>query len=369
LGLFSDINGEKLPGTTVILFITIVMLVGGELALRFSSIFETYSEKNGVGYWSLYAKDNTKWYRKRKPGDQESVRLEYTDRYYVNKHGFRDRDWPESKQPNELRILTLGGSAIEGMGSLDSSSSYPGTLGRTLQDRFGDAARISVMNGGMGGEDPIGSLQALKRVFYHFRPDMIVQSVDETDWKADIPVRGGMDRFNEDGTITLQGPWFEPLFERSHLVRAVVLEVLPYNKILMTRSEHNRRADEAVVEICRVFKEQSMIAEKVDADLIITVTAGRNEILRQAEPDDRLLSLLECATPYASVAFDLGAEFLRRFSPKQMEELYWPIDGHFKPEGYNAYAEIVAAAIEPLVASRIRRNLPAAIPGSYNGGP
>jgi lysophospholipase L1-like esterase len=34
-----------------------------------------------------------------------------------------------------------------------------------------------------------------------------------------------------------------------------------------------------------------------------------------------------------------------------LARLYWPADGHFNPDGYRAYATIVATAIEPLLAT------------------
>lgn len=61
---------------------------------------------------------------------------------------------------------------------------------------------------------------------------------------------------------------------------------------------------------------------------------------------------------HASVVIDLGEEFLQRFSPEELDQLYWPIDLHFKPAGYKVWAQIVADATEPLVASRIESLIP-----------
>jgi hypothetical protein len=56
---------------------------------------------------------------------------------------------------------------------------------------------------------------------------------------------------------------------------------------------------------------------------------------------------------HASVVIDFGEEFLQRFSREELSELYWPVDLHFKPAGYKVWAQIVAEAIEPLLAARI----------------
>jgi hypothetical protein len=93
--------------------------------------------------------------------------------------------------------------------------------------------------------------------------------------------------FNEDGTISLQGPWFEPLFEHSYLFRAFILKVLRYKPgTLLSRSERNRRSDEAVLKICKVLEEQSRIAQKLDARLVVEMMFRRSEIIQKKRPSD-----------------------------------------------------------------------------------
>lgn len=358
--------GEKQPDTKerLLVFATLLgafLLVSilAEFALRAAGIFETYGEANGIGYYSAYEMWGTRWFQKRSPGHHEKVVPEYTERFYVNEHGFRDRDWPLTKESDEIRVVTLGGSFVEGVGSTRQSWSYPSQLSNILESKFGHRAKILVMNGGVIGSDPVNNLQALKRIFYNYQPDLIVQAVDEGDWNVDIPIRGGLDRFNEDGTVSPGGPWFEPLFEHSHLFRAFILKMLRYKPgILISRSERNRRSNEAVVEICKVLEEQSRIAQKLDALLVVEMMFRRSEIVQGKIPSDRALSVKACAMRHASVVIDLGEEFLQRFSPEELDQLYWPIDLHFKPAGYKVWAQIVADATEPLVASRIESLIP-----------
>ena len=221
-------------------FLGMFLLVSimGEFALRAAGFFETYGEANGYGYRSAYDMQGTRWFQKRRPGQHERVVPEYTEHFYVNEHGFRDRDWPLTKEPDEIRIVTLVGSFVKGVGSKRQSWSYPSQLNNILGSKFEDRAKVLVMNGGMMNSDPVENLQALKRVFFDYQPDLIVQAVDEQDWNLDVLIRGGLDRFNEDGTITLQGPWFEPLFARSHLLRAFILKVLRFKPgTLLSRPE------------------------------------------------------------------------------------------------------------------------------------
>ncbi|MGB5407395.1 MAG: hypothetical protein WBN43_11490 [Thiogranum sp.] len=209
--------GEKQPDTKerLLVFATLLgafLLVSilAEFALRAAGIFETYGEANGIGYYSAYEMWGTRWFQKRSPGHHEKVVPEYTERFFVNEHGFRDRDWPLTKESDEIRVVTLGGSFVEGVGSTRQSWSYPSQLSNILESKFGHRAKILVMNGGVIGSDPVNNLQALKRIFYNYQPDLIVQAVDEGDWNVDIPIRGGLDRFNEDGTVSPEVPGSSP---------------------------------------------------------------------------------------------------------------------------------------------------------------
>jgi hypothetical protein len=108
--------GENPPGKKERLLLFAALLgslllvsVLAELALRAAGIFETYSEANGFGYGSAYDMHGIRWFRKRPPGHHEKVAPDYTEQFFVNEHGFRDKAWPLMKEPAELRIVMLGG--------------------------------------------------------------------------------------------------------------------------------------------------------------------------------------------------------------------------------------------------------------------
>ena len=162
-----------------------------------------------------------------------------------------------------------------------------------------------------------------------------------------------MSRFNEDGTVKIQHPWFEPIYANCYLFRAVLSSLFHYRENLMSCSESNRRRKEAVKTICDVLGIEHSLAQQTGADLVVVLQPLAWELKRAKEPE-WWHPLMACASERAMEVIDLRKELLTTASEGSVARLYWPADGHFNPDGYQAYATIVATAIEPLLASRVR---------------
>ncbi|MCP4314253.1 MAG: hypothetical protein GY790_23615, partial [Bacteroidetes bacterium] len=94
-------------------------------------------------------------------------------RQTVNQDGFvSTRDIPFEKAPDEIRIVTLGGSSTVGNGNLDENT-YPRKLESFLQGRFPDK-KITVINGAAGGYSTIESLGYLQTRLTYYKPDIIL---------------------------------------------------------------------------------------------------------------------------------------------------------------------------------------------------
>jgi len=348
----------------LLLAIIVVLCILTEVILRLTGSFSTYAEKNGLEYKSLYDLGAIKWFATRVPGEHTIATADYTEIISINKLGFRDTDWPLEKGEHEVRVLTLGGSFVEGNGSLQLESSYSHQLGLLLQQQLGNGVSVRMLNGGIAGSDPVENLQALTRVFAQYRPDLIVQSLDEGDWKQDMLVRGGLDRYNADGSISVQPPWFEPIYQHSHLARAIMKKVLGLNAgTLLSKAEREPKIDQAVIEVCRVLQEESDIARSLDAHLAVVVMPDTADVL-EGVVTDRLLTVEKCATQHAATVLNLGRELRQRVPGTELAQLYWPTDKHFKPAGYALYAEIVAQAVQPLLATHAGGEISGPAPGA-----
>ena len=327
-----------------------------ELSARWSGKFTTYGEKTGVGYQSSYALPGVKWFLKHEPGPHQRVEAEFSESVLVNSEGFSDSEWPLAKEQDEIRIVTLGDSFVEGVGSLHPDANYPRMLEAILRHAADQRTRVTVMNGGIAGSDPVFNVQSLLRVFLKYRPDIIIQSVNGNDWGSDIPVRGGLSRFNQDGTLKIRSPWVEPIYEHSHLFRALLSRLLHYDIKLMSRSELHRKEEEATKTICDVLRVEHSLAQQSGADLVVVLQPFEWEFRRGKGPE-WWHPVMECASERATKTVDLRQELLATAaSPDSLAQLYWPVDQHFNPDGYRAYATIVATVIEPLLARRARRS-------------
>jgi hypothetical protein len=321
-----------------------------ELAVRWSGKFATYGERNGIGYISPYALPGVKWFFKHKPGPYQRVEAKFSESVAVNAERFVDAEWPLAKGPDEIRIVTLDDSFVEGVGSLHAGANYPRMLEAILRSTVSGRLHITVMNGGIAGSDPVFNLQSLLRVFMKYKPDIIIQSINGSDWSYDIPVRGGLRRFNEDGTVKLNGPWSEPIYAYSYLFRAVLLTFFHHRGDLMTHSESHCRKKAAIKTICDVLGVEHSLAQQSGGHLVVVMQPLAQELRRGKEPE-WWHPVMECARARATKVIDLREELLATASPASLARLYWPVDQHFNPDGYRAYARIVATAIKPLLAT------------------
>ena len=204
----------------------VALLFMFEFCLRWSGKFATYGETNGIGYISPYALPGVKWFLKHEPGRHQRVEAEFSEPVFVNAEGFSDTEWPLAKEQDEIWIVMRGDSFVEGVALYAKTRTIRGCWRRFCEVPPMRGWHITVMNGGIAGSDPVFNLQALQRVFLKYKPDIIIQSVNGSDWSNDIPIRGGLSRFNEDGTVKIQHPWFEPIYAHSLSVPCSALDVI-----------------------------------------------------------------------------------------------------------------------------------------------
>ena len=107
-----------------------------ETTLRFCGYgnLEIY-EPDPVLYWKLKANQDCYTKVGHKP-------------VHINSHGTRGPEFPTTKPPNSVRVLCLGDSRTFGWG-LSGPETYSAVLGGLLQQHFGAARKIEVINAGV----------------------------------------------------------------------------------------------------------------------------------------------------------------------------------------------------------------------------
>ena len=100
------------------------------------------------------------------PGNVDMTR---TFPYRTNRHGLRDRDWPEKKS-DEKRVLVVGDSYTWGY-AVAEEEAFPQTAERLLAAR--GRPEVDVINGGVPDYNSRQQRQLLERLLPVYRPDAV----------------------------------------------------------------------------------------------------------------------------------------------------------------------------------------------------
>ncbi len=105
--------------------------------------------------------------------------LEWSVPYRTNRMGFRDQEHALAKPPGTFRILILGDSFAEGYGVRE-------------EERWSSLLRadlpgpVEVINLGVRGYDVPQEYRQFLLIGRHFRPDLVIQVLNESDFDADL---------------------------------------------------------------------------------------------------------------------------------------------------------------------------------------
>ena len=315
-------------------------LLAVEAALRISGKFKTYTERTGGYYYSYYNKTYPTWYLTYPP-DSLIVKkqAEFTNSYRTNSLGLREREIPIAKTDSMKRIFVLGDSFVEGDG-VDYEHSMPWYLEKELN---GKGIKCEVYDCGVAGSDPIYNYVLLRDKLMKYHPTHVIMCFNNSD-VDDIILRGGMERFQKDGTtVTRNGPWWQGLYAWSHTVR-MVATAKGYGETFISKKEERALQDTAVNRIydCLQMTRQlcaeqgiyyiSVLQPYPDA-FVGDGSAPINQIHTNRErPPIHLESLLPVFAPY-----------LKNDGWKQYT---WPINKHFNEKGYELYANLLVQTID-----------------------
>lgn len=151
--------------------------------------------------------------------------------FSINSDGFRDREYTHKKPPGVYRILMLGSSITAGHGIPDLEDIFPKQLERLLNDttasRQGDnaAPKYQVLNLGVGGYQPLQSVETLKVKGLEYSPDMVILALGVNDFSLWLGEAGYWLR-KKNATI-YRNDWFSQLIKNSRLaflVRSLLIQ-------------------------------------------------------------------------------------------------------------------------------------------------
>lgn len=325
----------------VLVTVTITLIVV-ELLFISTGFLDTYSERIGYGYSSVYDSRYETYYRLHKPREEYYiVRPEFKHLRVCNSLGFPDKEW-ETALDHKKRILFLGDSFTEGYGA-PQDSSYVSIL-RTLID----TAQAELMNAGIAGNDPVVSYVTYRDMLYKFKPDIIVQTLSSNDMNTDIAVKGGIERFRADSAIVFSSrPWWEPIYAMSYVSR-LFFKVAGFNELLLRTPFSNNFTLVLNKKAEIVFKQYAALAQKGNGQLVILLQPYQSELFKKKYEYDLTDVVRATGVSDSVVVIDLLPYYLNFFKGKEatIPTYYWKNDGHHNPKGYALMAMAVKQALD-----------------------
>lgn len=297
-------------------------------------------ERNGGEYISPYQHQQSWFLLRPVHAKTTSKGSEFDYELNTNSEGLRDREHPILKASNEFRVMTIGDSFTEGQGARVDE-----TWPRQLEDMLNatsQSQRFRVINAGVAGSDPIYGYKLLEERLLKYQPDLVIVAINSSDIN-DVISRGGMERFGADGTVVPpRQPKIEWLFEHSHLFRLLAMDVLGYDWLLLTTQERQAFKQDAIERLADVAIRFQALSEANDFDVLVVMHPKMYELKNGKTEYTHLLPKLD----KGSIEYlDLYDYFRDNIPDGQLEQLYWPIDGHHNAAGYRLFAQAVAEAM------------------------
>ena len=243
--------------------------------------------------------------------------------------------------------MALGDSFTEGDGT-PYDSNYVVLLRTRLLNKTDS---FDVMNAGTCGSDPFYNYINLRDCLLIFKPDIVIQMLASSDIASDIRIRGGMDRFQKDGTVEFRpGPWWEPLYAFSYISR-LYFRMEGYDELLIKNeltSEEEKRLNE---QAGGLFNEYAALCRRNNIRLIVVLRPDKGEIEANKYVYDfsSVLNPLKADTTVQIVDLLPGYRSYIEKRHTTAAGYFWKQDGHHNSTGYEMMAQVVYENISPLL--------------------
>ena len=353
----------------IVFFFLGLFMVSAEFAFRLKGDYKTYQEEIGKPYLSPYHVIEKSWIHTYTSGEVDSYKREEFDfEIRTNNEGLRDVKHPVEKPDGEFRILHLGDSFSEGVGA-PFDSTWGRALHKNLNEKYGNTRVIA---GSISGSDPFFAWQLYQLRLYKYEPDLVIFSVNNTDI-YDVMLKGGMERFQPDGTIKYNdAPKMEKYYSKSHLLRFILREFFKTDYTLMTLDKKDRAADRACRQIANLVKEFHRQGEKEGFKVMLMFHPTKEDIeyMQYGLYFDQLTMRYLAGEPVETV--DVMDYFIdiTGMTPDHVPDYFWPIDRHNNPAGYEQFAFAIQKKIEEIgiIEQSGNMNSPVMMPDTVSGG-
>jgi lysophospholipase L1-like esterase len=330
----------------LLLVTSLVLVLGLEVGLRIATDrYHTYSEVNHGRYQSVFQPEERGWFHVYQTDSVTFVKSEFTHRRNVNSLGLTDGEIDLQKAPGEFRLLALGDSFTEGVGTAADS-----TWVRVTEKHLGaiTGRPVRAYNAGISGSDVCFEYVLFQEKLEPFRPDLVVVAVNTSD-VGDFLVRGGMERFRSDGTLSFHpAPRWEPVYAVSYLSRAIVRDLLGYDHLFIPLDRQASQQRSAVDEIGTAVRALQSLCSRRGAKLLIVAHPMEFEVNHGRylyEDFSRLVGEWKSGGGHA--VLDLLDVYGRQglINKENAGEFFWKLDLHHNTRGYAVMGGAIATGI------------------------
>jgi lysophospholipase L1-like esterase len=348
----------------IIVSITLILLVfSGEGFLRIRGDFLTYAEKNSGGkyYISLYNFFGDSAIMTHRPyQDRTEERVEFDYPIRTNREGIKDVDHTPEKDSGLIRIIGLGDSFAEGVGA-PSDSNWIAQLEGLLRTQC-ESPEVEMIRGGVSGSDVFFCYMLLRQRLLKYDPDVVILNVNTTDL-TEYVVRGGMERFQPDGSLRHKIPPInETLYRKSRLFRFYVHRILGRDFLFLTEGELSSGMRQGAKEMVLLFDLYRQLAKQEGFRLMIVFQPMVDEMKNGRGNPPSYPEEMEVLVRGADSLHIPFVDLMPCFVEKGMEDqtvnrYFWPIDRHFNSRGYGLFAECIYEKVCGMISEPLPENL------------
>lgn len=307
-----------------------------ELLLRLTGIFNSSNENQSGKYYSQYRQFRPTWFYTGPINTiikRTEVEFEYLNAY--NDIGHRESNFSNFlKDTTTEKIICIGDSFTEGDGA-PADSTWVKRLGVLLNNsKIGKPYKL--YNAGVCGSDIYFSNKILVEKLSVLKPKIVIECVNSSDI-LDVICRGGIERFNPDGTTTGKiGPRWEFIYKYSHVFRAYIRTIGGYDYNLLKVNEVERLKSESVKLIKTQINETAVFCLENGIKYILVIHPSPHEIGFRVKAN--LIETTLKDEPYIINLFPLMDNF---YNTKKLSDFSWKINGHFNSRGYFIMGDLI----------------------------
>ena len=317
-----------------------------EVILIISGTYKTLTERTIDCYQSPYRVIDSTWYHTYTPGKLHWMEQpEYYRRQSVNSMGFADTEWSKGKGSQEKRVLVFGDSYTE-----EGSPQYDSSFTLLLRDKLLKSKdSISLMNGGISGSDPFDNFIIFRDRLMVFKPDVVIQLIGSSDINNKILIRGGMDRFQKDGTVKYhKAPWWEPIYAISYTSR-LFMSLAGYDESLQNRVMLPDDRERVGKNTRDLLTQYEALCKQNNMQLVLVLYPEKKEaqagrynsdfsfLAPMPAPEIKVVDLLTLYSAYMDKNHSAASDY------------YWKNSQYHNTVGYNMMVDILSTQIITLV--------------------